>query len=220
MKSEPTRFKPSDRYADKFVGRTNLLERLTKIIEDVPNRHIIPIIAHGGMGKTALLRRLAKQYFSDPSVIVVQIDYSHTDSQTLPTLVHSLIEQLVEQQALKPKDHKQYKASNLQAEELYDLGKDDEALKIENKAYKTLINSINKTLKKVNKRLLILSDSVEYSASIEYGKQINALASDFSNAVIVLALDQPIFLFSVLLGILMNYMLQKVGQLMELKSLS
>lgn len=174
-------------YVDKFVGREDLLGIVEQAVSDVPNRHVLLFEGEGGMGKTALLRRVRRKYENDDSVVVIQLDYVQARFQSLSTLAESFIEQLSRVYTFSQEESAIFYSKLRTAQGALAESREDEIVdQLEFDAYLFLIHRYNDNAS-ANTRLVILSDSIEVAIEADRGSRINRLASEFSNAVIVLA---------------------------------
>lgn len=81
---------------DIFIGREKELKMIDEMLFDPTGaNHIWPILGEGGVGKTWLLREIYHRYQSDSSVFVIKIDYGEARSQSWPSLMMYIMEQLV-----------------------------------------------------------------------------------------------------------------------------
>lgn len=174
-------------FMDKlFIGRKELLAIIDDCVADMPQCHTIMFTGEGGFGKTAFLRRISREYKDTSNVVVVQLDYGHAGFQSLPALTYSFLTQLLEQQVITWDDLQAYREKQKIAERAFEDEKGDEVVhQLEDEAYLFIISKVNQMLLLSNRRLLVLSDTVE--ATTYQDVRINMLASEFKNAVIVVA---------------------------------
>jgi tetratricopeptide (TPR) repeat protein len=175
-------------FVDKlFIGRENLLLRIEEAVADTPHCHIFRLLGEGGVGKTALLRKIYEQYKNDSSVIATQIDHVQAAYQTFPTLVNNWIPQLLEQGVdFKANLYEMVRNMYRNLMFMYQEGADDEEIaREEDLIHKRLLEAVNPYLK--HKRLLILNDSVDVSPDIALGHRMNTAGRRLINTVIVLA---------------------------------
>jgi hypothetical protein len=178
----------TERFVDQFVGRTDILNRIQAAIDDIPQRYVIRILGEGGVGKTALLRKLSRVNQYNSSVVVFAIDYSQARFQSLPSIANTLIEQLLDNNLLSKEGVNAFQNKLTSAQEAFKAGEPVEVVNnMSMEAYLLAIEEVNQALQQKKKRLLILSDSIEYSTDIEKGKRINKLGSLIQNTVIVVA---------------------------------
>lgn len=175
-------------FVDKFVGREDALSIIHEAVTDSTNKYVITFLGHGGIGKTALLRRVYSKYQGNNDIVILRIDYSDSSFQSIPAIATNLVTQLLAQGVIEH-DGLQRFQDNIEAVRVAFSENADESLieEMERKAYGDLISQINSRL--AGRRMLIISDSADVSITdaMEDSSRVNVIASDFENTVIIMA---------------------------------
>jgi tetratricopeptide (TPR) repeat protein len=181
-------FKKNQPFVDRFIGREKYIAIIDEALADQENRYLIPFLAKGGTGKTALLREVYKRNSLKDNVIVIQLDYSQTGFQSMSAIANNIVTQILDKGGIPQQSHEEYLRMAQKGYDAFRAGASkEEVTKLAFSAYNFLIQKMNNELIITNKRLLVISDSVEATTDISMGLKVNELASDFSNAVIVIA---------------------------------
>lgn len=170
---------------DIFIGRETELHMIEEMVFDPTGaRHFFPIIGEGGVGKTWLLRELYRRYAPNPDVVVVRIDYGETRFQRVPALYMNIMSQFHDY--ITNDEITRYQIKFFEWERFAQLGFDPEWVRREeDKTYMLGMNLINQVSQQ--KRILILSDTVESMPVHLFGDRVNWLGSMVQNAVIIIA---------------------------------
>lgn len=170
-----------------FIGREHELQMIDQLIFDPSGaRHILPITADGGVGKTYLLREINRRYLQDARVVIVKIEFSEVNAVSMPSLTLQIFSQL---QHYLPEEDKESFLTLLanweQAETTEVL--DEESLtgreQQEAAFYDLGVRLVQGFA--AERRILFLADTLEAVRSLELADQINRLAARFENSVIV-----------------------------------
>ena len=171
---------------DIFVGRQKELSIIDRMIQDPKKKkYALRIVGNGGVGKTWLLRSVARKYENQRGYVVIKIDYGESRTHSLPSLanyVFSSIEHLLpDPEANKFKDQLQSvedlaTQSGVNIEKIQEFEKQTLILGVK------LVNIVAQ-----NNRIIILSDTVEAASYADLEDRINTLAAKFENAVIIIA---------------------------------
>ncbi|MGB0383582.1 MAG: hypothetical protein ACPGWR_02050 [Ardenticatenaceae bacterium] len=173
-------------FVDKFVGREDLLAKVDEIVADEPNNHVITLLGEGGIGKTALLRRIYNKYKDDENIYLNTIDYNKSKFKSLPTLANEFFRPHLEDGAITENDILVFQKKVMRAQQAFLENKDEKSVKeLQDEAYRFGIGKVKDGLK--GRRMLSLTDSIDASHEFALGQEINELASSFDNTVIILA---------------------------------
>jgi len=85
---------------DQFIGRERLLAQVDEAIHDVPKNHVFFFLGEGGIGKTALLRKIYKKYkgstIADREALVVAFDLAQAGLETYSSILRDVTRQFLE----------------------------------------------------------------------------------------------------------------------------
>lgn len=176
-------------FVDKFIGREDLLAIVDEAIADGPNNHVITFVGEGGIGKTALLRRMAKKYDKIKDIILVQLDF--TKSEVLGghlAIIEIAISQWLKQGLLNQNDLKTTLKGIYDPARKADVEgqKKEEIDDLLQRGDRKIINYVNNKIKVNNKRVLFIFDSID-EASEEVMRDVASIFSLVENGVCIFA---------------------------------
>lgn len=174
-------------FVDKFIGRADLLDEVDEAITDVANNHLITFVGDGGMGKTAVLRRIYNTYKDKQDLIVLQLDFTQAGNDSILHIITKVTSDLDQKKMFTDQD-KEKIAQIIQLPQVAFLaGKtDEEVSSLQREAYKLFMQYVNERHQKSDKRLLFLIDSVEKASQNVMIEGAELLAS-INNSVIIYA---------------------------------
>jgi tetratricopeptide (TPR) repeat protein len=170
---------------DVFIGRQKELQMIKDMIFDPEERnHIFPILGEGGVGKTWLLRELARIYHNDPHVLIIKTEFSEVRSVSMPTLSFDVFKQF--STYFTEDERQEYLIRVANWEKVVNQENSSlQAQEEEEQIYMFGFQLIMRAVLEEKKRLLFLSDTLETVKSQEHAHRINILSSRFPNSVIV-----------------------------------
>lgn len=174
-------------FVDKFVGRDDLLAIVDEAVADAPNKHIIMFFGEGGIGKTALLRRIYNKYNNDKNLFVAKADYREAKFHSLSTFIEGFLVQLLKAGVINPDYIEEFRAKRKSYQQMWLTPEinDNQIKELERIAGNYLIQQINEKLK--NRRVLALLDSIEVYLEQEGGTKPREIASQLNNNVLIFA---------------------------------
>jgi len=172
-------------FVDKFVGREDLLAIVDKAVADAPNNHVITFVGEGGIGKTALLRIIYKKYENRSDIISLKFDNTRSGLETFHAVQDQVIKQLQDDGLFTESDIKELKGINDPAQRaLLEGKKEEEVNRLQQEANQKLAEYFNLAHKDSERRLLLISDSVDEVKESAF-IQARDLSTSFHNAVLV-----------------------------------
>ncbi|MGB0383580.1 MAG: tetratricopeptide repeat protein [Ardenticatenaceae bacterium] len=183
----PTNIHYGELFVDKFIDRTDLLAQVDEAIADVPNNHVMTFVGEGGMGKTALLRRIYNTYKDNKDLIILQLDFTQAGNDSILHIITKVTSFLYQQKMFTEKDVEKVVQIIQQPQDAFLAGKTDEEVEeLQHQAYQQFMQHANDVHRQSQNRLLLLIDSVKEVSQSVIIEAAELLAST-DNSVIIYA---------------------------------
>jgi hypothetical protein len=159
----------------QFVGRSVQLNKIRQFVER-PGTVVINVAGSGGVGKTAILREICREFGKDAHKLVTEIiDFSHT--------VHRVESWILEQ--ISEVNPEGFKAFQVMQKEVEKAGDPLSRLQRENEARAVFIHDYNALASQ--RRFILLFDTLELVQETQLVEFILTLVEELENTVLVLA---------------------------------
>ncbi len=175
-------------FVDKFIGREDLLDIVDEAISDVPNNHVITFLGEGGIGKTALLRRIYRKYENRNDIIVIHLDYAQAGMTSSLSVLRHVMKQFLAAEFIAPDDTAVLESKSSIAQNAFEEGKEEEEFeKIQLDAIHGMIDRFNDVHAISRKRLVAVGDSYETMVFNDVVEEIAQWSSAIKNSVLIYA---------------------------------
>jgi tetratricopeptide (TPR) repeat protein len=152
-------------FVDKFIGREDLLRKVDEAIADTSKNHLFMFEGPGGMGKTALLRRISRLYEDQDDIVILSTDLSQAGTESFLSIIRNGISQMYRRRAFPQYDirelEERFEERNNAAQMALVEGDEGEFQRLQQIAYDVVLDGFDGLFEKYDKRMLSLYDSFE-----------------------------------------------------------